>query len=940
MESTHYQLNPSTSTFPHHSHLSSQQQQQHQQPHTRADTTVASSLNSSSTASKSGSAIIAASGSLSPYGSPRIAAPNFSATGPVRQPLPAQSQQSHPPYQRAPPKGSSLSPRFSVSNTSMSCSSVEDTGNSCLNPRAIYPGDVHEHHRQTAPGPQQQQQRRHREVMDTVSRNLNTHNEPELEGLQSIHQDGEDEDMMAGHPSTAAGAVAPATTLYSKGFLISTTSAKDLPVPCCNKGGGAYIPPHLHSKGDQQPPSDDGDASFSQTSESRGPTASTSTGISHRLLTLEEINERRRASWAASHSASHAQSVTTGTAAGDNAGGQKGGENPLSNTSNNNLSTVGGVSKGSRPPHRQLMREEADQLIAKRQQQRAAAVVATTKDFSVRQQQPPHKLPLSSTHTTTTSNNNQSVLLPPSLSDNAKPWLLSEDGTQANYFPTAPGSAQQVVHTSPMDGIGNTGTKPMTFEWLRGGGGGGTNSSGTGFFAEAATHSWSGANTWRDPNAAGNSGSDSNTNINTAIAAFLGTAGGTPGDGSSNSDLKTAVNNLGVAGRTPSVVSSAGLTWLPNTSCWTNSHNNNNNNHQQQQQQQQAFLAFAPSAPPPMDHVTTTTTSNFPGGSLRRNSLTMAPPPTANTALQELPREHIEARIQQCDMQLERLRQEREHLAEELQRRIYASASADQQQQRHHTNNATTTNATSWPSTLGRKNVTIPPSVTNGVTTGLAARPLSTATAGTGSITSVSGSVGQNPPWQFWGSPVADNGVIKTASWTTGETHEPPVTCTDSIVKIDGQDWVPRPTTTVMGQAASLAAGGAGAVYKGGAKNTGNWPASERSGARGCHRSEAGNNTSNSRSVHAHSTGRSHGSRSHINNTSSSPTGVGVTIWKSGGGGKVMHNRCSHDNTPQDQKYLQTDPFSMYMHNKKLITVQQASSGDDAKSNAAQQSTT
>lgn len=80
----------------------------------------------------------------------------------------------------------------------------------------------------------------------------------------------------------------------------------------------------------------------------------------------------------------------------------------------------------------------------------------------------------------------------------------------------------------------------------------------------------------------------------------------------------------------------------------------------------------------------------------------------------------------------------------------------------------------------------------------------------------------------------------------------------------------------------------------------------------------------NSHSFHHHAGGATTAPVANISNSSSSNIYNTYGSHRGGSGSSASpprhgghHNRCSHDNTPQDQKYLQTDPFSMYEHNKK-----------------------
>ncbi|AYU77479.1 hypothetical protein LdCL_150011700 [Leishmania donovani] len=952
---THPQPHPSASSSSPYSQSTSSSQQYLQ---IRTDTTVVSSINSSSAAdqsSKSASAAVAASSSGPSYEGLCMAVPHSPVTAPVHQPYTTRAQQSQAPHHRTSPKSRSSPHRCAVSSTSMTCSSVGDADNLGLhrrhnNPREAYGGQCqnslghqlqqqHNHHQADAlPQPLE---RRSSDVVGAVSRSLNMHNDPELEGLPPMHCGNEGEDEVVGRAGGAVGTAGHATTLYSKGFLIATASAKDASASRGNDGGGTYIPPHLHDGKEQQTPREDGEASLSQASQSRSPLASTSTGVSHRLLTADEINERRRASWGASRSVSQVHSVVAGPAAGDNAGGHKKAGNALTSvqSTRNNLSTASGVSKGSRPAHRQLTKEEADQLIAHRQQQRTAEAVpvaAAAKDVPAQQQQQQQQHGLSSL-LANTPNNNQSGILHSAPPDSAKPWLLSGDGTQANYFPPEPASTPPVASTSTVGDGGNTSTKPMAFEWLRGAsagdtGGVGGGANGAGLFSESTVHSWPGVNGWRDSNLIGSSVNGGN--VNTAMAAFLGAAGGAAGDGGSNGNFNASAAALARAGQTPGGTSTAAFTWLPHTSNWSP------RNQQQQQQQQQALFSFVPATPPQVCAVSGGTNPNtwgysntamgFTGGSLRSGSLTFLSSPPTPAALQGVSQERIEECIRQCDGQLEQLRHEREQLVQELQRRLYASADGEKQQQQQQQQQHNHADTASWPGALGPHAGTIPSSLMDTITAEPSMLPRGTATSGTGAIGGGGSAVRQRPLWPFFGDLIVDgNGVAKTLPRGPVGTRELPGPYMEPTMEVDSAEWAGRAATaaashqrpgssgsaTVVGPAHQAAAS-TGAV----GRSVGNWTAGERSGGRGRRRAETGNQRNNNDGN---------------NNGASSSAGARATTFNAGGGGHSNSNRCSHDNTPQEQKYLQTDPFSMYMHNKKIATAGVPTAQGSSKAAAA-----
>ncbi|KAG5482867.1 hypothetical protein LSCM1_06899 [Leishmania martiniquensis] len=907
-----------------------------QYPQIRTDTTLVSSINSSSTpdpASKSASAVVAVSGSGSSCGGLRIGAPHSPVTGLVYQPYPTREQQRHASYGHTSPRGTSSSPRFAASNTSMACSSANDAGHLVLprplsSPSELYTsqqrnllGQVSQQQHFQMKTPSQTFERRHSDTMDTVSRSLNTQNDPELVGLPPMRHNDEDEVVRA------AG---NAATLYSKGFLIATSSSAKESTELHDHGdSGMYSPPHLHDGEEPQPPRDEGEGSISQASHSRGPTASTSTGISHRLLTAEEINERRRASWVASHSMSQAQSAVAETALGDSAAGQKRSKNAMSSiqSTSNNLSMASGVSKGSRPAHRQLTKEEADHLIAQRQQQlaaeaaaaAAAAATAAAKDTTAHPQQKKQHRP-SPSLTNTASLHSQSEAVHSSLSDSTKPWLLSGDGTHANYFSPAPASMPPSAGTNTMFSSSNAAAaKPMAFEWLRGTSGGGGPASRAGLFAESSVHSWPGVNPWQDSSVAGGTGSGGNANVNAAVAAFLGAAGGTVGDGGSSSDFGAPASAQARAGQPPSGPAATGFTWLPNTSNRTP----RDQQKRRPQVQPQSVLSFVPLAPSQADSVRDITSAAAWGGSagaidlsgdnLHSAALTSSPSLLTASALQGLSQRHIEERICQCDVHLERLRQEREQLVHELQRRLHCVAEGEQQQQQQHSH----TGATSWPGAFGPHAVAIPSSDMNIVRGGPAMTPHGTAAEGA-AVGGCSGSaVDQSPLWPFFGNLVVDaNTTGKLLPRGPVDKREPPAACIDPMKGTDAEELVERASaaaadlrqrsgtgSATVVKPAHQAASGAGEGGGGGGGSVGHRSAGERCGTRSRRRGETGNQRNNSNS-----------------NGASSSAGIAATSSNNGGGGHSASNRCSHDNTPQEQKYLQTDPFSMYMHNKKIAT--------------------
>ncbi|CAJ1020701.1 hypothetical protein Q4I30_002321 [Leishmania utingensis] len=926
----HPQPHPNASFYSPYSQSTSSSQQY---PQIRTDTTMVSSINSSCAAdlgSKSASAAVAPSRSGSLYGGLRIATPHSPVTGTVHQPTPTQAQQSHTPHQRTSPKGMPSQHRFAMWNTSMTCSSSEDAGNLGLHRSFSTPNEAHGSQHQNSHGQHPQQHRQTKalppsferpssELMDTISRSLNTHNDPELEGLPPMRPDDEDEDEdedeMEGHPGGVVKAAGHATTLYSKGFLIATTSSiKDSPVSCGDGGDNPCILRHLHDGEEQQPPRDDGEASVSQTSQSRGPTASSSTGISHRLLTVEEINERRRASWVASHSVSQVHSAVACPAPGDARSEKRPGDPLKSAHSTNNLSTESGISKDSRPAHRQLTKEEADQLFAQCQQQRAAAAA---KNITAPQQQQQHGL--SSSLANAANNSNQSGVIHSSASDSTKPWLLSGDDSRAHCFHPTPTFRPPVTSANTVGSGGNTATKPMTFEWLRGTSGSG-GASGTGFFAESTVHPWPGVNAWRDSNVAGSS---STVNVSAAMASCFGTTGVPAGDVGSSGDFKVSMGTLAGASQPPGGPSTSGFAWLPNTLSWTPQN-------QQQAQHQRTVFSFVPSAPPQVGPVSGATNAvtwgyspiavGLSGSGLPSSSHAYLPSLPAAAGLQGLSQERIEECIHHCDMQLVQLRQEREQLLRELQRRLYAAAADGEQQQQQHQHQHT--HSASWPGALGPNAATISNSIVDIATARPAIPPRGAVTAGARAIGGGGSTFGQGPLWNCFGDLVVDGNVMTNAfPRGPGDTREPPGLCVDPIMEVDSEEWLGRTPTAAadyrqLSSSGSATTGGPAHQAAAGSRFTG-----ERPGGLCRRRAEAGSQRNSS------------GGNS--KNVVSSLAGVEATKSSAGGGGHST-NRCSHDNTPQEQKYLQTDPFSMYMHNKKLATTGGVAAPISSKASAAQ----
>ncbi|KAG5482691.1 hypothetical protein CUR178_06728 [Leishmania enriettii] len=897
----HTQPHPSASYYSPYSQSTSSSQQY---PQIRTDATLVSSINSSSSAdpaSKSASAVVAVSGSGSWCGGLRIAAPHSPVTSPLYQSYPAREQQSHASYHHTSPRGTSSSPRFAVSNTTITCSSVNELCSPVVRRGLSNPNELCISQRRNLVGQQSQHQqhcqakmlsqpfeRRNSDTMDTVSRSLNTQNDPELEGLPPMRRnDEEDEDEMVGQAGGVVGAAENATTLYAKGFLIATSSsAKESLESRHNGGSGIFAPTHMHDGEEQQQPCDDGEGSFSQATQSRGPTASASTGISHRLLTVEEINERRRASWVASHSMSQVQSAAADTPLDDSARTQKISRNPINSTqsTNNNLSAASEVSRGNRPVHRQLTKEEADQLIAQRQQQRAAeaaaataASAAATANGTTAQQQP-HKP--SSSPASTSSINNHSGVLHLSPSDSTKPWLLSGDGTQASYFPPAPASAPPAASTNIVGSGGSVAAKTMSFEWLQGTCGGG---GGAGYFAESTAHSWPGVHTWRDS----------------------GAAEGAAGDGVPGSDFGAPANTLARTGKALSGTLTAGFTWLPNTSNRTPL-----DQLQRLQHRQQTVFSLAPPAPSQAGSVSGATnaapwgrsagTIGLSGDTLHGDSLTSFPSLLTAAVLQGLSQQHIEERIRQCDVQLERLRQEREKLARELQGRLHSATDGEHHQQPQHNHRT----ATSSPGALGLNAVTIASRVMSTVPGDPAMPPNGVATEGAGAIGGSGSAVDQSPLCPFFGDLVSDGNVARKAvPRGSAEKSKSPAPCVDLVKGIDTKEWAGR---TPAAAADRRRQSGTGAVGGGEGGSVGKWSAGERCGGRNRLRADTGNQ----RCISVDSN----------NNGAPSSTSAVATSSNAGGRGHSTNNRCSHDNTPQEQKYLQTDPFSMYMHNKKIAT--------------------
>ncbi|GET87250.1 hypothetical protein, unknown function [Leishmania tarentolae] len=914
-----------------------------QYPQSRTDMTVGSFINNSAAdpSNKSALAAVTASSRGPSYEVLCTVSPHSSGTAPVQQLCATQAQQSQAPHLRTSPTGR-CSPQSFVVSRSMTSSSVGDACNLGLNRQPSYRSEAYGSQHRNSLGHHSQQQPNNRQrnalpqpldqhssdVVDTVSRSLNTHNDPELEELSPMHHDNESEDEMVGHATDVAEAAGHATALYSKGFLISTSSAKHSSTSHGNDGGGTYIPSHLYDGKEQQPSRDDGEAATSQASRSRGPLAiTTAAGISHRLLTTDEINERRRVSRAASRSVSQVHSAVAGPAIDDNAGSHTSSVNPRLGiqTTNSNLNTPSGVCKGSRPAHRRLTKEETDQLIAHRQQQQTAdtatvaAVAAAVTDItspSKQQQQHQHQHQhqqheLSSSLASMSHNNNHSGALHSAPLDSAQPWLLSEEGPQSNYFPPAPASTLQPASTSTMGSGGcSTLTKPMALEWLRGTHGGRTGAGGgAGFLAESTAHSCPGGNGWCDSNVARNHVSGGNVNIKTTMTAFLGATRGAAGDGGSNGDSNASAGTLTGAGQAPGSASTTGFTWLPNTSNWSPHH----------QPPLQGLFSSVPAAPPQFGSSGGTTNAatwgynntsiGFPSGSLRSGSLTFLSSPTP-AALHGMSQEAIEECIRQCDSQLEQLRQEREQLVQELQRRLYAAAKGEKPQLQSHNY----IDAVGWPGALNPNAVAIPCSAMGTVTARTSMPPRGTSTAGSGSSGGGGGAARQRPLWPFLGDFVMNgDGVANALPRGLVDTRKPPGPCTEPTVEVVSGEWLRSAPAAAAGhqwsssgcvavvQSAHQAATDTSAV--GG--SVGNWTAEERSGSHGRRRAE---------------TGKQRKKNDGNNNGASSSAGTRATTSNTGGGGHSASHRCSHDNTPQEEKYLQTDPFSMYMHNKKIVT--------------------
>lgn len=572
------------------------------------------------------------------------------------------------------------------------------------------------------------------------------------------------------------------------------------------------------------------------------------------------------------------------------------------------------------------------------------------------------------------------------------------------------------------------------------GGGAGSYYADAGPAAISDAHPWSGSNPWRDASATSGGGgggvglmagggiaspntSSSNAHLHAAMAAFLGGGGG----GAAGQSLAGQAFNASVSGPIPGAASSTGFPWLPTASYWSPQDPAASQHHpaaptpsQQQQQQQEpsqshelfplmptAATTATSASPPLLDGVMSSSNATaaaaaaaawgssnpgmmFSNSSVRSGSLTFLPGMLTAALAQGMPQDQLEMRIRQCDVQLERVRQEREQLVQELQRRMYAAsqgagmASIKQEQQPASANPSgppPRRDAAEWTTSLEPPHTAVIPNTVMNITSsgGL----LSPNAMGLGAA---SGGDVQSPMWQYFSDLVVDgDAMLKGTRRGPGDSRDLPGPCMDPILEVDGEEWAAAgarelgagaaPTMTSTSgtsagprvrsgsnehvSASTTAAKHAAGAHGGG--RTGNWSMGERStsgsAGRSRRRGDGGGNiggggggnqrggntnnstsrgqrpgqqplrsTNNSRSGRAPSRDRSYTSRGPGggNNANQHQHHHGNNNGGAGGGGGAQSstapNRCSHDNTPQEQKYLQTDPFSMYMHNKKIAT--------------------
>ncbi|KPA75163.1 hypothetical protein ABB37_08825 [Leptomonas pyrrhocoris] len=785
------------------------------------------------------------------------------------------------------------STNFAVSATSISFSSMDDTANPRRrdNNKSIGGGGG----RGSLQSPLQRRHSGDNSVMDAVSRSLNAHNDPELEGLPPM-----------GDESSADGS----TLLYEKGFLISASAGADRETGVSNTPAREYPDRHLHDEGQpQSQQQQQRENSVSGASPSRGPPTSMS-GISHRLLTAEEIEERRRVtSRTVSQAASHALPGASDT----NRDAQ----------ANSSLS----LSAGGKPAHRQLSKEETEKLIAQRQQQfkeqeklkqqqRAAAAAAATMTTTTHSTPPADAtIAATSVHrqpnapppvdpSSRPSHTHTGVPGPAPLNSNAAPWLMSGDGTQS-----------ALLHGESGPPSGAAGGGAVTFEWLHG-----ANTGGGGGVVGTSERSWPGANQWRD-----NTSGPAAVTVGAMNAAFPGA-----GDGGG-----LAIPAVGATGL---------YTWLPNTSYWLSLEQ------QQQQQQQQQEQQH----PPPsmlMPAVTALTGApphdafSFMSGVAPTSGLQLTGPLSGLTLslLQTLTVAQLETGIRQCDEHVLRVQQDREILYHELQRRQYTMAGSNVNHM-HSTSTSivagaggagpvgATAEALGWP-------VAMDPATATASTTNVVH-----------SVAGGSGPASTGSPSRFFTGPGVE-GLPHMLDVRTAVPHIAPGMNFSTVASAGTSSMATNATTSERRHSESdgpavAASTAAVPTVPLTAKTIRTTAPTGSEGWRRAreHLSTNGSNNNNDRHRQHYNSNNNnsstgsrgqrrgqrprehsrvadtvqHGGRGGAHNAS--PSFGAATSSASAGAPAASGNRCSHDNTPQEQKYLQTDPFSMYEHNKKIAT--------------------
>ena len=942
-----------------------------QLPQIRTDTDTSSAHNNSSNDPATKSLSITATRATVPSNNRTVAqtAATASANVSTSRPFlgvfsdPQRSQGGHSPSH---PMSSA---NFPVSNTSMSFSSVDNGGNARprSNPR-MREGNTNTNNNNASTGgrvsrqsPPQRRNSGDNSVMDAVSRSLNAHNDPELEGLPPM-----------GDESSAEGS----TLLYEKGFLISTSRGTDRDTGAGNASGLDNLSAHMHDEEQQQQQQQQQqENSVSDASRSRGPGASAS-GISHRLLTAEEVEERRRAT-------SRPLSQTASRAVPGMAD-----LNKSMTSSNVSLSASG------KPAHRQLSKEETEKLIAQRQQQfreqeklkqqqraaaaatAAAAAAATphstppsdsTATASAHRQKTPPQPRMTSATTTKNNNNNTNVSESAPLNANATPWLLAGDDTQASVLHS------QTGHPAPSTSAGGGGG--VTFEWLHGA------SAGVGGLMDPNARAWSATSPWRDAAAA--AATSSGTNALSSPPFFPGAKMAGGGGGGGDMDFGSGSgdgHNVGgggsgggggltlanVAAMGGSGSATGGYTWLSNTSYWPTLE-------QQQQQQQSAVMrsmatmagatagsphdAFAYisgsqtllSSTGPLGGGGGNSVGTSAAGVARPSGMQFAGPLAGLTLslLQSLPLGQIEMGIHQCDEQIMRAQQDREVLYHELQRRQYTMTSNNSNLQ--HNTSSTSIASGGAPGTTATEPMS-----------GWLGTLHSGTAVNTAAATARPASTGS--PSRFFNGPGMESGLPHMLDVPT------------SILRIGGAGLnfstaASCGTSSMTVNAAAATSGADGAVERrssgsdvpveaaagpltskpAAAAATGGWGPNERRSSNNnnnpqSHQTNTNNNSSSTasrgyrhgnrsrghssvanKSHHgssSHSNRAGHHSQHHHNASTSFGASAAAAAAPSGalGGTASTGTRCSHDNTPQEQKYLQTDPFSMYMHNKRIAT--------------------